>query len=129
MYCSKCGASLNESWQVCPQCGTAIEKEEQAATPITTYQGSLGNPTPVLAWGITGLAFAVTFWLSFLGIIFSIVGLKKSKNYIEFTGNAPSKKAMIGRKLSIAGIIVGSIFTTFLIIFLIAAASNGGRYY
>ena len=117
---------MNDNVRLCPQCGTPVRGEEQRITPNSTYQGSLGNPTPVLVWGIVGLAFSLTVYLSFLGIIFSIVGIRKANTYNNFTGYAPSTKAKIGRRLSIAGIIVGGIFTVLMIGFIVTIAVNGG---
>ncbi len=129
MYCQKCNAYLNDNSRVCPQCGAPIDGEEKKITTTTTYEGPLGNPTPVLVWGIVGLGFSVTFYLSFLGIIFSLIGLHKARQYNEFTGYAPSNMARIGRRLSIAGVIVGIILTIALIAFIIFAAGSYNRYY
>lgn len=119
MLCEKCGAAINENIRICPQCGTPIRGEEQNITSNSTYQGPLGNTTPVLVWGIIGLAFALIFYFNILGIIFSIVGLKKANAYNEFTGDAQSKKVKIGKKLSIAGVIVGSISFVLMTIWLV----------
>ena len=118
MYCQKCGAQLNESSRVCPQCN---------ATVYSTYAGPLGNPVPVLVWGVVGLSTALTFYFSLLGVIFSIVGLVKSNRYNEFTNSADSNMARIGRRLSIAGIIVGGILTTVLLVLLVLLVVNDGR--
>ena len=127
MNCEKCGATLNENSRVCPQCGAAIQGEEQHITTTSTYQGPLGNPTPVLVWGIVGLSFALTFYFSFLGIIFSAVGLNKANKYNQFTHFADSNQARIGRKLSIAGLITGCILTTLMIIFFVFIGVNARR--
>ncbi len=128
MYCTKCGTYLNDNSRVCPQCGTPINGEEKNITTTTTYEGPLGNPTPVLVWGIIGLGFSVSFYLSFLGIIFSLIGLHKANQYNLFTGYAPSNMARIGRKLSIAGVIVGIILTIALIIFFVYVVGTANRY-
>jgi len=129
MICQKCGSVLNENTRICPQCGAPVEGEEQFVTKTTTYNGPLGNPTPVLVWGIVGLATSLTFFFSWLGIIFSCIGLKKARSYNQFTDSAPSNQARIGRKLSIAGIIAGIVCTVLFIIYIIAiivVANNGG---
>ena len=119
MLCEKCGSMIADNSRICSCCGTPIRGEEKNITTNTTYQGSLGNPTPVLVWGILGLAFALSFYLSILGIIFSGVGLSKSKKYYCFAGYSDSGKARIGRRLSIAGMIIGIIMTTILLIVVI----------
>ena len=124
MLCEKCGSSIQENTRICPYCGTPIRGEEQNITETSTYEGSLGNPTPVLVWGIVGLSFALSFYLSFLGIIFSAVGLGKSRAYNRFTFNAQSKKAAVGRRLSIAGMIVGCALTVLMLLLIIIAALN-----
>ena len=119
MFCDKCGAQLNDNSRVCPQCGAPIHGEEMNITTTSTYAGSLGDPKPVLVWGILGLAFACTFFLSFLGIIFSAVGLKKANAYNQFTNFADSGQAKTGRALSKAGLIVGIILTVLCVIYVI----------
>ena len=119
---------MTETTRICPQCGTPVSGEERNLTTTSTYQGPLGNPVPVLVWGIVGLSFALSFYLSLLGIIFSFIGLSKSNKYREFTGDAPSNMAKIGRRLSIAGIIVGMILTVLLTVFVVGmifAAKEG----
>ncbi len=131
MFCEKCGTYVNDNSRVCPQCGSPVKGEEQNITSNTTYKGALGNPTPVLVWGIVGLAFSLTFYLSFLGIIFSAVGLKKANSYYAFTEYMPSNQARIGKRLSVAGMIVGIILTVVLVILIIGllAAAGNSRYY
>ena len=70
MYCNNCGAQLTENSKFCPNCGQLVQSTPQEMTAASTYEGPMGNPTPVLVWGIIGLAFACTFVASFLGIIF-----------------------------------------------------------
>ena len=118
MYCEKCGSQINENTRFCPNCGALIKGEEQNVTAASTYEGPMGNPTPVLVWGIIGLSFALTWVLSFLGIIFSCVGLKKARSFAEFTGGAYSKQATIGRNLSKAGLIVGIILSILFIVYI-----------
>ena len=118
MYCQNCGSQVNENSRFCPNCGQLVQGERQEVSVASTYEGPMGNPTPVLVWGILGLAFSCTFVASFLGIIFSIVGLNKAKNYFNFCGEG-SKQARIGRNLSKAGLIVGIILTVLFVIYLV----------
>jgi predicted RNA-binding Zn-ribbon protein involved in translation (DUF1610 family) len=129
MLCEKCGSQLNDNSRFCPNCGAPIPGEEQFVTQTSTYEGPMGNPGPVLVWGILGLAFACSFFLSFLGIIFSVIGLKKANQFASFTGGAYSKQASIGRGLSKAGLIVGIILTVFFVIYLISLIALVNRYY
>ena len=87
--------------------------------------------TPILVFGIMGLAFACTFWLSFLGIIFSAIGKGKVKAFLA-AGGQLSGKAKVGSILAKVGLILGIVLTVFFVIYLIVviavAASHGYRY-
>ena len=128
MFCPKCGAQLNENFRVCPKCGAMVQGQDANVTNNSTYNGPLGDPKPVLVFGILSLSFALTFFMSFLGIIFGIIGLKKANAYNEFARNAPAKQATIGRKLSLAGLITGSVMTGIFLIYIIAIVALVGGY-
>lgn len=65
-----------------------------------------------LTSGILAMVFACTFFLSFLGIIFGIVGLKKvGKARAE---GATGAKPIVAKCLSIAGIALGSFLTVYM---------------
>ena len=118
MYCSNCGAQNSDNSRFCQNCGQLMhEAERQSITAASTYEGPMGNPTPVLVWGIVSLACACTFVVSFLGIIFGCIGKKKADQYLDFCGGG-SKQATIGRNLSKAGIIVGVILTVLFVIYI-----------
>lgn len=118
MYCNNCGSPIPENSLYCPNCGQLVQNRSQDMTAASSYEGPLGNPTPVLVWGIIGLAFACSFFLSFLGIIFSCVGLNKARSYTDFCGTG-SKQATIGRNLSKAGLIVGIILTVLCVLYIV----------
>lgn len=120
MNCTNCGAQISEGLSNCPNCGAVNANTNVTST--STYEGPMCDPTPVLTWGILGLAFA--FATGILGIIFSIIGLNKYKQYMAYTSGAHSGKAQTGRKLSIAGLIVGIAMTIFLIIYIIVIVST-----
>ena len=66
-------------------------------------QPAQGSPSKVLVFGILGLAFGLSTGI--LGLIFSIIGLNMAGNYIAAYGDI-SNQVRIGRRLSIAGLIV-----------------------
>lgn len=147
MYCKNCGAEIADGAIFCPNCGQAVQSEPQNfETPVYEPQQAVyGNPVEqknlpnVLMWGILGLVFADTFFLSFLGIIFSAIAMSKAKLYTEMTGQPLSKGGKVGGILAKIGLILGIVLTVFFVIWLISLivlfsriSSNGfgyGRYY
>lgn len=75
----------------------------------------------VLVFGILGLAFACSFFLSFLGIIFSAICLSQTGNFARENG-AVFGKAKVGRILSKVGLPVGIVFTVLFIVYIVAIA-------
>jgi hypothetical protein len=129
MNCQNCGANVDGK-AFCPQCGAQVQAPAQ---PSYNYNGGYnqpaapqGNPTNVLVFGILGLALS---GLGIVGLIFSIIGLKKANNYIATYGNI-SNQVRIGRRLAIAGMIVSIIMTViwvlYIVIIVVAVASSGG---
>ncbi len=128
MNCQNCGANVDGK-AFCAQCGAPVAQQapyQQVPYNAIPQQQTLGNPTKVLVLGIVGLA------LSFMGIpglIVSIIGLVQANKYIAQYGNV-ANQVRIGRRLAIAGLIVGIVFTViwiFYFVFIIALiASHGG---
>ena len=82
---------------------------------ITTKDTS----TKVLVFGILGLAFAWSFFLSFLGIIFSAIGISQANNFARENG-AVFGKAKVGRILSKVRLPLGIVLAVFFIVYLIS---------
>ena len=80
---------------------------------------TVGNPTGVLVWGILGLSFACTFWLSLLGVIFSAVAKSKAASFYATYGQG-SKQVKIGKNLATAGMIVGIICCVLVVFYIVA---------
>ena len=87
------------------------------AQPQPADAGVSGKPA--LTFGILGIVFACTFYLSFLGIIFSAIGIGKAKAFRAAAGQlyGPAK---VGKILATIGLIVGIILTVIFVIWLIA---------
>lgn len=66
--------------------------------------------TKVLVFGTLGLAFACSFYLSFLGIIFSAIGMSQANNFARANG-AVFGKAKVGSILAKVGLPVGIVIT------------------
>ena len=124
MNCQNCGANVDGK-AFCPQCGAQVQAPAQ---PSYNYNGGYnqpaapqGNPTNVLVFGILGLALS---GLGIVGLIFSIIGLKKANNYIATYGNI-SNQVRIGRRLAIAGLVVSIICTIIYVLIFVAAIVAG----
>lgn len=79
---------------------------------ITTKDTS----TKVLVFGILGLAFACSVYLSILGIIFSAIGMSQANSFARANG-AVFGKAKAGRILSKVGLPVGIVCTVLVIVY------------
>ncbi len=86
MYCEKCGSKLNKG--ICPNCNK-------------------NNVKKTNNYAIIG--FVLSFFVSIAGLILSIIGLKKSKDFND------------GKGLSIAGIIISSILLVIKIFVIVIA--------
>lgn len=84
-FCPNCGKQLDDNAVLCPQCGTTFQNGNQ-----TTYVEKKSN-------GMAVAGFILSFFFALLGLIFSIIGLKKSK------------ETNSGKGLSIAGIIISTL--------------------
>ena len=131
MNCQNCGANVDGK-AFCPQCGAQVQAPAQQNYNYNQPAAPQGNPTNVLVFGILGLALS---GLGIVGLIFSIIGLKKANNYIATYGNI-SNQVRIGRRLAIAGLVVSIIMTIIWILYIIiivvaignASSSNAIRY-
>ena len=119
MNCQNCGANVDGK-AFCPQCGAQVQAPAQPSYNYNTGYNQpaapQGNPTNVLVFGILGLALS---GLGIVGLIFSIIGLKKANNYIATYGNI-ANQVRIARILAIAGMIVSIVMIVFWIIYIIA---------
>lgn len=83
-FCTNCGNELDDRAIMCPKCGVALTQTTNASN------GSSSN-------GMAIAGFVLSFFIPLLGLIFSILGLKRSKE----TNN--------GKGLSTAGIIISCV--------------------
>lgn len=113
---------MDEGVKFCPNCGVSLEAGTPVDNPqpvvnITWNDAVKGTAdslaSSILTFGILGLAFTATFYLSLLGLIFSCVALNKAKSYINLMGDI-NGKAAVGRALARPGMIVGIIYTAIL---------------
>lgn len=83
-FCTNCGNELDDRAIMCPKCGVALTQTTNASN------GSSSN-------GMAIAGFILSFFIPLLGLIFSIIGLKRSKE----TNN--------GKGLSTSGIIISCV--------------------
>ncbi len=69
------------------------------------------NSGTVLAMGIVGLILAFIPFLNFMGIIFSAIGLGKSKTYLRLHSGIHNGKSKTGKILSTIGLVLSIILT------------------
>ncbi|MFX1340064.1 MAG: zinc-ribbon domain-containing protein [Promethearchaeota archaeon] len=127
-FCSNCGTSVDPSWNVCPQCGTALgggytsQPTPQYYTPKYTQaaqQPSSGKSHKHSALALIfaniglfgGVVTGVGIIFGILAIIFGITGIRREED----------------KSMAILGIIVGAIdiiFGIIVLIFVISIISN-----
>ncbi|MBR2967924.1 MAG: zinc-ribbon domain-containing protein [Clostridia bacterium] len=90
MYCRNCGKEINDNADVCLHCGVATNK--------TTANQSSAQQTNVLAI----IGFILSFIMPIAGLVLSILGRSKASSYNDN-----------GKGLSLAGIIISSIYLAF----------------
>lgn len=115
-FCSKCGKEVGKTDAFCQYCGGQIA-EEVKAEKVTKVETSEGNPNN----GMAVAGFILSFFVPLLGLIFSIVGVVKSRN---LNG--------AGKGLAIAGIIISAVsmvISSFILTGIFAAIIESTSYY
>ena len=154
MFCKFCGNELPEGANFCTKCGKVVSPDDIPAAgvsaPVTAEYEYVPYEEPqdaerdsrggsILKFAILGLAFACSFYLSFLGLVFSIIARVKVKRYVS-RYNETQGRATVGRHLSVAALVASIVFTAILaiivIVMVIAAlagmsgpSSGGGIYF
>lgn len=83
-FCTNCGNELDDRAIMCPKCGIALTQ-------------TVANSGQTQSNGMAIAGFVLSFFIPLLGLIFSILGLKRSK------------ETNTGKGLSTAGIIISCI--------------------
>ena len=127
-YCTNCGEKVEEYYNVCPRCGTSLKNnkfvsEDNQYRRSNSYSSTseINNDKRKSSEGESSsdtfaiVGFILTFFIPIVGLIFSISGLKSTKN----------------KGFAIAGVILNSIivlFTVIIILFYISIfrAALGG---
>ena len=130
MFCSYCGATVREGETFCPNCGTPVSGGAQSpmvyeapyAGPYAPSGAATYNTGSILTFGILGAAFANTFYISFLGIIFGAIAMKKANEYVSLGGKLTGK-AKVGRILGKVALIESIVLTAILLFCIILLGS------
>ena len=142
MFCRFCGKELPDGANFCTKCGKVVSYDEDVRSDMNS--GFINefeyNPfeearaaekdskaSSILKFSILGLAFACSFYISLLGLIFSIIARVKVKQFISQYGETEGK-ATVGKHLSLAGLIVSIvlnvIFFIIILVLIIAGLSE-----
>lgn len=102
-FCSNCGNEVVDEAVICSKCGVSVSQN----TAVSNNNNGTSN-------GMATAGFILSFFVPLLGLIFSILGLKKVKETNK------------GKGLSIAGIIISSIalFITLISVIIASVAYN-----
>ena len=144
MFCKYCGNQLSDDAKFCSKCGKITDANETVVNPTDYDFFSVEPITPqldymqgqamyekdrkagaILKFAILGLALTCTFYLSLLGVIFSMIARAKSRKYIRLYGET-NGRATVGRHLSLAGVIAGWVIVGFLALVVIVALGSYG---
>ena len=125
-FCGKCGNKLEDDANVCDQCGASVNEKATIQVNQTVVSNKGSNGFAVTGFVLSLISILCCGGTSFLGLIFSIIGLVNAN---KSDGN--------GKGLAIAGIVISAIMLLVLIAFYIfgfAAAftegiSSGNYYY
>lgn len=117
MFCRNCGKEIDDNSAVCMYCGTPTglatpQQPQQPVQPQQHQQPAAQSNTMAL------VGFILSFFMSLLGLIFSIIGYKNSK-LPEYEG--PNNY----RGLALAGIIISSISMGVYVILFISLIAAG----
>lgn len=115
MYCKNCGSIIEQGAQFCRACGAQADGEELMKEPVQKAEPVAANepvqrtvyvqpvhvqapPAPPATNDMAIVGFIMAFVMPILGLVFSVLGLKKAKS------GAPN------RGLALAGVIVSSVY-------------------
>ena len=105
MYCKNCKKEFPVDEIICPDCGSELAQDDDAAANLATT---------VFLSAVIGAGLSLTGWLSFIGILLCAFSFVKSKEYKRIYGSLTGK-ANIGYIISIAGMGCGAVYTLIVI--------------
>ena len=142
MFCKYCGNPLSSDAKFCSKCGKIVDSIDSssssdydffgAETPVAelapqrnTYddyvKDTLGGS--ILKFAILSVVFACTFYLSFLGIIFSSIARSKVRQFEIMFGETEGR-ATVGKHINVGGTIGSWVMFILSVIVIIVLASG-----
>lgn len=119
-FCTNCGTKLEDNVKFCTSCGKGVDGEEQAKPNTTVVVNNASANEPQNGLAIAGFVVSLVSTLlccgmfNLVGLILSIVGLVKAKDY---NGK--------GKGLAIAGIVICAVVMVLGIVIYIFAIAAG----
>lgn len=110
-YCYKCGNELYDEAVQCPKCGAMQDENYESNNYKEQRNYAANNNCENPVWGTLALIFGI---LGSVGIVFGIIGLVQYKNDKDPNHSKNKKK-------SIAGLVLGIVWTVLTIILYAAA--------
>ena len=132
MFCKYCGSELPDGTTFCLNCGKddtpdiTNETKQENTNEIQTETAPSTDKTKsdpkrdslaskILTFAIMGLAFGVSFYLSFLGLIFAIISRSKLNKYIKIYTYTEGK-ATVGKHIGVAALVVSIVVTSIMLL-------------
>lgn len=145
MFCKYCGNQLPDDVNFCPKCGTINDIAEGKADHAVRVEPSYSEPAvdvideqkakekkelggSIMKFAIMGIAFALSFYLSPLGLVFSIISKVKLGIYKNRYGETEGA-ASVGKGIGIASLILSIVFTALLILTIVLSVIEGFYFY
>ncbi len=114
-YCSNCGTKVEESWNICPNCGANLRDEVRFPSQPVRYQPQptlqYVSKSPSNTYGVASLILAI-LGLCGCGLIFGIIAIILGAN--GRTKDYSPGLATAGLVLGIIDIICGFFFIMFI---------------
>ena len=132
MFCKYCGNELPDGTTFCLNCGKddtpdiinetkqentiKIQIETAPSTDETKSDPKRDSlASKILTFAIMGLAFGVSFYLSFLGLVFAIISRSKLDKYVKIYADTEGK-ATVGKHIGVAALVVSIVVTSIMLL-------------
>ena len=126
-FCAKCGNEMDKDATFCANCGQPVKGETKVEKVKVEKVEVESNNVPV-SNGMAIAGFILSFFVPVLGLIFSIIGLKKS-NQMNGAGRGLAKAGLILSIIWLALKVIILVLYLALYYFAIIAFLVGASYY